>query len=319
LKSNLNEYLTTRVPISRLGDSAGHVFEKIKKDAFDYSQHIFVTDQQNHLKGCIELILLLKSDPSIIIDTLFVPYHNISINKSIEYAANFAIHHKTSFIPVINDENVFMGIIPPQVIINTLRKEHIDDLHKIAGIRKESSIAGRAVTEPPTRSVRHRLPWLLVGLSGSFLATYIMSGYEEMLNRNISLSFFIPGIVYLADAIGTQTETIVIRGLSLTWTTFKKNLIKELLTGLLIGIILGLLSLTVAFLGGFDLRISLVVGISIIISGMLATTIGLILPWLLRRFGKDPAFGSGPLATIIQDILSILVYLLIAKNILSVV
>jgi magnesium transporter len=69
-------------------------------------------------------------------------------------------------------------------------------------------------------------------------------------------------------------------------------------------------------IGGFDIRIALVVGITITLAGMVASSIGLFLPWLLMRFGKDPAFGSGPLATIIQDILSIFIYLIVAQLIL---
>jgi magnesium transporter len=195
-----------------------------------------------------------------------------------------------------------LGILSAQVIIETLRKEHIEDMHKMASIRSETTSANKAISEPPIRSVWHRLPWLLAGLTGSFLATFIMAKYEMVLNNNISLAFFIPGIVYLADAIGTQTETIVIRGLSLSWVTFKKLLLRELMTGVMIGLILGLLSVPAALLGGFDFKTSIVVGTSILVAGTLATTIGLLLPWLLQRWGKDPAFGSGPLATIIQDI-----------------
>jgi magnesium transporter len=212
-----------------------------------------------------------------------------------------------------------VGIILPKTIIETLRKDHIEDMHRMAGIRKEAVNASKAITEPPTRSVWHRLPWLLVGLVGSFLATFIMSNYEETLNANIALAFFIPGIVYLADAIGTQTETIVIRGLSLSWTTFKKILRREFITGFLIGLILGVISLPVIILGGFEPMIAVVVAISITVAGTLSTTIGLLLPWIILRLGKDPAFGSGPLATIIQDVLSILVYLLVATTMLSLI
>lgn len=316
-KNNLNEYIISRVPIVHSGDHVGPVFEKLRESDFDYLQHVFVTDHQNQLKGWIELGVLLKKDHAVPIDTLINPCHTIHINRTLEFAANHAINKKIQSVPVTNSQGNFLGIIPAQVIIETLRKEHIEDMHKIAGIKKETSSASQAITEPPIISVWHRLPWLLAGLIGSFVATFTMTRYEKILNHNISLAFFIPGIVYLADAIGTQTETIVIRGLSLSWVTFKKILLREFVTGLLIGLILGLISLPAALLGGYDLRISMVVGISVTVAGTLATTIGLLLPWLLQRFGKDPAYGSGPLATIIQDILSIFVYLFLAQTLLA--
>lgn len=138
-----------------------------------------------------------------------------------------------------------------------------------------------------------------------------------MLNRFITLSFFVPGIVYLADAIGTQTETLVIRGLSLSHMSIYKLLYTEIRTGMLIGLILGMLSIPIAILITQDVRVALIVSGSIIAAGTVATSIGLVLPWVLQRFGIDPAFGSGPLATIIQDILSILIYLMIAKAVLG--
>jgi magnesium transporter len=171
------------------------VLEKLKKNDFDYIQHIFVTDEQNQTKGYIELGLLLKNDPTVQIDKLISPCHTVDIDKTLEFAANHAISKKIQSVPMTNSRGIFMGILPAQVIIETLRKEHIEDIHKIAGIRKEISSASQAITEPPIRSVWHRLPWLLVGLIGSFLATFIMARYEKTLNSNISLAFFIPGIV----------------------------------------------------------------------------------------------------------------------------
>jgi magnesium transporter len=102
----------------------------------------------------------------------------------------------------------------------------------------------------------------------------------------------------------------------MTWTKFIVILLKEMLTGFLIGLILGLISLPAALLGGFGITISLVVGLSIILAGTIATTIGLLLPWLIQKMGKDPAFGSGPLATIIQDVLSIFVFLALSNLLL---
>ena len=316
MKKTLNDYITLNVPLANAGDTVQKVLNQIKATDFDDSHQIFVIDEQNILLGFVSLNTLLKSKETDTVDKLITDCNPVDSDKSLEYAATHAVYKKLQTVPVTSKQGVFMGIIPTLTIIETLRNEHVEDLHKIAGIHKETSRASKAVKEPPLRKVQHRLPWLLVGLAGSFLATFIMAEYEETLNKNIALAFFIPGIVYLADAIGTQTETIVIRGLTLSWTSFAKILKQELLTGFIIGLILGMLSLPMALIGGFDIRIALVVGITITLAGMVASSIGLFLPWLLMRFGKDPAFGSGPLATIIQDILSIFIYLIVAQLIL---
>ncbi|HEY6562313.1 MAG TPA: magnesium transporter [Polyangiaceae bacterium] len=162
------------------------------------------------------------------------------------------------------------------------------------------------------RRARHRLPWLLVGLAGSMVAAVVVSRFERVLETNLAVAFFVPAIVYMADAIGTQTEAIVVRGLSLSRLSLRHLLFDELRTGLLIGTTLGVLSFPVVAIAFGDVRLAMSVSAAILVAGGMATSIGLLLPWLFQRMGSDPALGSGPVATIIQDVLSLLVYFAIA-------
>jgi magnesium transporter len=122
----------------------------------------------------------------------------------------------------------------------------------------------------------------------------------------------LPGIVYLADAVGTQTETIVVRGLSLGIPTSRVAW-RESLTGLLAGLILAVLFLPAALLLWGETRIAATVSISLFAACFIATLVGLVLPWALQKLGRDPAFGTGPLSTVIQDLCSIAVYLWAAE------
>jgi magnesium transporter len=164
--------------------------------------------------------------------------------------------------------------------------------------------------------MRHRLPWLLVGLAGSVIATAVMAHFEDLLARHLAVAFFVPGIVYLADAIGTQTETITVRGLSLSHVGIGRLLVGEIRTGFLIGAVLGLATFAAIWLALGNARLALAVGLTLVVAGGLATGIGLGLPWTLERLGRDPAYGSGPLATIIQDVLSLAVYFLTVSLVL---
>ena len=316
-EKSIEQYISNKIPRVSSGKNRDDIFELLKTYDFTDIQHIFIVDSQNRLDGFIDLKVLFKSKSTALTEQLMQPCHSISIESTLEYAANHSIGKSMDFVPVNDEMGIFLGIIPTQTLIEILRREHIQDMDRIAGIQRGIDNAGEALLEPSFTRVRHRLPWLLVGLVGSFLTTFIMAKYEDTLNSNISLAFFIPGIVYLADAIGTQTETIVIRGLSLSWTNFLSILKKEMLTGWLIGLILGLISLPIAILGGFGLDVAVIVSLSVMVAGTIATTIGLLLPWSLQRLGVDPAFGSGPLATIVQDILSIMVYLMLAYSLLG--
>ena len=308
LSSQLDKMVLTASPETEVGI----LLQQIKDVKYNEDLPVFVLDKNRRLTGFVPLVILIRSDSSTRLLSVLSKCTALHHHKSKEFAVNFAISNKLNFVPVENDKGEFIGAFSTQEVIETLRREHIEDLHKIAGIKKEMVSASQAISEPPIRSVWHRLPWLLAGLFGSFFATYIMASFEATLSQNISLAFFIPGIVYLADAIGTQTETIVIRGISLSWTSLKKTFVRELLTGLLIGVILGSISFCAALIVGYEFKISLVVFLSIITAGAIATSIGLLLPSLLNKMGKDPAFGSGPLATVIQDVLSILIYLAIS-------
>ena len=315
-QNNLVEFLSNNIPCCKIDDKIDQIFELLRQNNFDDTGQIFVLDEERKLRGFIPIQKLLTAKSNQNSSEIMQDCCTLNIESNLQEATNHALTNNTSFVAAVDNSGIFMGIIPTQMLIKIFRKEHIEDMERIAGIRKEIDTAGEALTEAPITRVRHRLPWLIIGLIGSFLATYIMSKYEATLNKNIALAFFIPGIVYLADAIGTQTETIVIRGLSMSWTKFIVILRKEMLTGFLIGLILGLISFPAALFSGFNINISVVVCLSIMLAGTLATTIGLLLPWFIQKMGRDPAFGSGPLATIIQDILSIFVFLLLSNLIL---
>ena len=216
-------------------------------------------------------------------------------------------------LPVVDAEGRPLGVMPSQALLQVLRREHVEDLHRLAGIQREASQARHAIEDPPLRRMRHRLPWLLVGLAGSAIATAAMASFEATLRASLTVAFFVPGIVYLADAIGTQSEAIAVRRLSLTRTGIVHLLAGELRTGMLLGAVLGLASLVPIWLVFGDVRLAAAVATAILAAGSMAAVLGLLLPWWIARSGRDPAFGSGPLATVIQDILSLLVYFAVVR------
>jgi magnesium transporter len=135
-----------------------------------------------------------------------------------------------------------------------------------------------------------------------------MAGFESTLSETIAVAFFVPGIVYLADAIGTQSESIAVRGLSLTRAGIGHLLAGELRTGMLLGATLGLLSFLPVWIFFDNARLAGAVAAAIFGAGTVAAALGLLLPWWLARSGRDPALGSGPVATVVQDVVSLLVY-----------
>lgn len=298
-------------------ERAGEALARLRSAAPRPPGDVYVVDGDDRLLGWLPLADLLAVDPARPLHACLRPVAvTVRPDEDRERVAHAAIRHGVTAVPVATPAGRLLGVVPASALLATLYEEHTEDLHRLAGIRREQTRARVALEEPPARQLRDRLPWLVVGLAGSALATWVMARFESALETRVALAFFVPGIVYLADAIGTQTEAIVVRGLSLARVPLRTLLAHELRAGLLIGLVLGALVLPGVWLAFGDVRLALVVAGALLGAGAAAAALGLLFPWLLARLGVDPAFGSGPVATILQDVLSLLIYLGLARALL---
>lgn len=305
-------HMVTRIPTARAAEMVDVVRTRLMGTAWDYVGAVYLLDAHGRLEGLVPITALLAGPAGATLATLRdPPPPAVYLETDQERVASHAIRHNVTAMPVVDKEQRLLGVVPPQALLEVLRHEHIEDLHRLAGIRHETMRARQAIEAPPLRRARDRLPWLLAGLAGSILATIVVASFEQALNANIAIAFFVPGIVYLADAIGTQTETVAVRGLSLSHAPFAAVVGGEARTGAIIGTTLAL-CVFFPIWGWFgDLRMAAAVAIALFAAGTAATTIGVLFPWAIARAGRDPAFGSGPLATIVQDVLSLLIYFLV--------
>ncbi len=164
--------------------------------------------------------------------------------------------------------------------------------------------------------VANRLPWLIIGLLGGIVVTIIVSRYENVLESDVRLAFFIPIVVYISDAVGTQTEAIIIRRLKNEKTDFWTYMYREMLLGVCLGVIFGTAMGIFAYYWLNSIQIALTVGLAILINIVIAPLLATIMPMLLFKKHSDPALGSGPVTTIIQDLISLLIFFLIAEMIM---
>ena len=234
-----------------------------------------------------------------------------------EHAASLAHDHRVSALPVVAEDGEALGLIPSLALLDTLAQEHAEDMHRLAGILRMGAKDRHALDDTPMRRAGHRLPWLLVGLALSTLATLLMAEFEHALQANVVIAFFIPALVYLADAVGTQTEAVVVRSLSRGMQPLGPLLLGELGTGALIGLPLAGLAFLAIWLWFGDANLAAGVAIALFAASSIASVLGLLFPWVLARAGLDPAFGSGPVATILQDVLTIAIYFLVMTTVIS--
>ena len=124
-----------------------------------------------------------------------------------EHAAWRAVQHDEAALAVVDDEGRFVGLVPPQRLLDVLLAEHDEDLARLGGFLGAGAAARAAATENVTRRLWHRLPWLLVGLAGALAAAVIVGAFEHQLEEQVLLAFFVPGVVHLADAVGADRGT----------------------------------------------------------------------------------------------------------------
>ncbi|MBP1151448.1 magnesium transporter [Methylocaldum sp. RMAD-M] len=301
-------HLTASVPRAYSNETAAAVQTRLREHRFDHAELICITDPEDRLLGCVVLEDLIALPAETPMGDVLKALPMVRVDEDQEKLASLALHHRLTAVPVVDHGGHFLGVVPPLALMHILRHEHVEDLHRLAGIKRETHQAREAMESAPLRRARDRLPWLMLGLAGSALATQVVAQFEAQLQDRIAIAFFIPGLVYIADAIGTQTEAIAVRGLSLSHANLRSLLGGEMRTGLLIGLTLAAVTLPIIWLIFGDFYLALAVAVALFSAGCVATTIGLFLPWLLGELGTDPAYGSGPLATILQDVMSLLIY-----------
>lgn len=305
---------TSNVPRARPWSPVEEVRQGLLGKSFESVVDIAVCDVER-LVGLVALERLLAADGETQLREIMdeaPPVIGASTDRDV--AASQVARCAERSVAVIDDEGRFLGLIPPQRLLAVLWEEHEEDMARLGGFLAGTSRARAASEEPVGRRLWHRLPWLALGLAGAMVSAGIVASFEEQLRTQVLLAVFIPAVVYMADAVGTQTETVVIRGISVG-VRVRDIVARELVTGLIIGLLIAAVFLPFALAAWNDARVAAAVSLALLASSSIATLVAMALPYTLNRLGRDPAYGSGPLATVIQDLLSIIVYFAVATAI----
>lgn len=310
------EHASKRVPRAAADETVGAVRSALVGQDFEFADEIVVLEG-SRLVGLVSIERLLSARSDELVEALMDDDPPVvAPGDNQERVAWKMARHGESVIAVVDAAGEFAGLIPPDRMLSVLLEKHDRNLARIAGYLAGTRQAREAAEEDVRHRLWHRFPWLLIGLAGAMGAAVIMGAFERQLDENVLLAFFVPAVVYLADAVGTQTEAVLIRGLS-AGVKIRDVLRREIASGLVIGLVLALAFFVFALGVWGDANVALSVALALIASCSIATVVAMLLPWAFQRMGTDPAFGSGPLATVIQDLLSIAVYLLIATTIVS--
>ncbi|MGM0482522.1 MAG: magnesium transporter [Patescibacteria group bacterium] len=310
---------TRAVITARPDENVSEIEERIRKevDSFEMLQYVYVLDEKEKLKGIVSIRDLFSYDGDVkAYDIMSDSLVWVSPESDQEAVAVKAVERKIRAMPVLGKDGTFIGVVTSDTILDILSEEHSEDLLHIGGIQKEYS-ASAILKDRLQVLLFARLPWLLVGLIGGIFAALAVKSFEGILEGYIILAFFLPLVVYMSDAVAGQTLTIFIRAMALDHTfSVKKYVMREMGLGLIIGLIVGSLLALVGFAWFNDPIFSLVLGVALFFSVIVAVLVALLMTIFLKSLNKDPAVGSGPFATILIDIVTIFIYFSVASFLL---
>lgn len=298
-----------------MGERAADARAGLVGRSFASATEIAVLDGER-FAGLVPVEALLAAEEGTPLAQLVVESAVVPSGADLEAATRATARQGGRSVAVVDEQGRFQGLVPSERLLLVLELEHEEDLARLGGLLARTSEARTASEEAVRRRLWHRLPWLAIGLLGAMASAVVVGAFEDDLRTQVLLAFFIPAVVYMADAVGTQTETLVIRGMSLG-VPIRAIFVRELVTGVVIGVLLGALFFLFAAAFWGDERVAAAVAISLAISCSIATVVAMALPYGLARLGRDPAFGAGPLATVIQDLLSIAAYFAVATIIVG--
>lgn len=319
-KESVGKIMSTNMPTVTENATVSDVESLLIKKAGDFESinYIYILNSVGGLTGVASIKELFRSPKKELAKNLS-PQKIITVRARAdqEKAVLLALKHGLKEIAVVDKDNLFLGAVPSDRILEILNDESVEDVLRHAGLTKLENPAVSIIHAGVWLHFRKRLPWLILGLGGGILAAFVVDFFEVALQKQIMLAAFIPAIVYIADAVGSQTQTIFIRSLALdSELDLKKYLLREFRVNFSLALVLGVIAFLFSFLWLGSQGLSLVLGLSIVCTIITATIVALSLPKMLVKLNYDPAIASGPFATVLRDISSLLIYFIIASLIL---
>lgn len=295
--------------------------EHIKKTAIDKEtiNTCYVMDKNRRLEGVLSIRQLILNDEDTIIkdimDTNVIYVHTL---EDQEYVADTFRKYDFISMPVVDQENRLVGIITIDDIVDIIEQENTEDFQKMAAMAPSEE---EYLKTNVFSLAKHRVVWLLVLMLSATLTGNIIKKFDEVLQSVVILAAFIPMLMDTGGNAGSQSSTLIIRGLALGEIETKdifKVIWKELRVSLVVGAVLSVVNfLRIYYLEKTDIYISIAICISLFFTVVLAKVVGGILPIVAKKVKLDPAIMASPLITTIVDALALLIYFSAATTLLG--
>lgn len=299
----------------------GEALEHIKRTAVDKEtiNTCYVIDNNRRLEGIVSLRKLILNDKDIVIKDI-MKTNIISIQTTMDQEEIASLFKKYDLLamPVVDNENRLVGIITIDDIVDIIEQENTEDFQKMAAMQPsdEEYLKTNVFT-----LAKHRVIWLMVLMISATFTGNIIKKFEDVLQSVVILAAFIPMLMDTGGNAGSQSATLIIRGLALEEIKLK-DILKVLWKELQVGIIVGLTLVVVNFIRIYyfektDINITITVCSSLFLTVVLAKVVGGGLPILAKKLKLDPAIMASPLITTIVDAVALVAYFSMSSRLLG--
>lgn len=301
---------------------AREVIEALQNEYLDVEMpfYVYVVDEYGKLVGVSSLRQLVVVHPEKPLKE-FMTKEIVSVKTytDSEDVAKLVARYDYLAIPVVDEDNKLVGIITVDDVIDIISEEATGDILKMAGVGEDY-----IETQTIFRGTRIRLPWLFTSFLGGLAAFLIIGRFEESLTRFAYLAAFIPVIMGMGGNIGTQSSTIVVRGIATgkintrdLWSVVGKELSIGMILGVFYGLFIGIVAKVRFYSLDTSLELAFSVGLAVVSSMSIAALVGSLVPMLFEKVNIDPAVATGPFVTTSVDIVSVYCYFLISGMLLG--
>ncbi|KQC14942.1 MAG: hypothetical protein APR63_13075 [Desulfuromonas sp. SDB] len=273
-----------------------------------FKSYIYVVNDQQQLQGRINIEDLLFKDPHIIINQ-FMDKNIISVTpfEDQEKIANLASDYDLLAVPVTDHHHRIIGIITIDDLVDVVEEEANEDIMHLG-----RSAADLSLFSSPFKSARKRIPWLLLNLTAALISVTVVAYFEGTIAKIASVVMFMPIIAGMGGNTGTQVLALIVRSIATgevssdeTWNVLSKQLI----TGIIIALFMGSIACGLSLVIRKNMVLGIIVGVSMLLNLLIASIIGVLIPFTLKKLNFDPAIASSIFLTTTTDFFGFLTYL----------
>lgn len=286
---------------------------KAEKDNMEL-YYVYVVDKNNHLAGVVSLRILLTTPVNLnISDIMLKDMVKVLVDDYQGDIADVFMKYQFNALPVVDLYNHLKGIVTWDDVQDILEEETTDEILTSSGIVTDlGDDDDDVLTGSLGHAIRARMPWLFITLIGEFIAVTITNKFDHTFTALPVIAAFMPLLAGLGGNIGTQSITLMVRGMStgqVTLSSGGKYIVRETVTGLAIGLAFGLLVTLVTWGWKNSIELGIIVGVAMSLNMTIATMIGTCTPLILKKLNIDPAVASGPVIATTIDVIGLALYL----------